>query len=122
MRKLKLVPGTLLKNKETGELVILEHTYEQAFGNSAYGGCTISDLSICHLDDKGNINNSSAWHSSNNFEVIESDIEANIEKIVKYNNGGAAPISMNPDLARKLGYGSIHTYNSSCYEEGEIKL
>lgn len=113
-------PGTLLKFKKTGELAILEYTYNQAFGN----GKDTGDLSIIWLDNKGNPEFSSAWRKKSEFLVIDSDIKKNLQKIRKYNKGEAAPISMNPELAEKLGYESIHTYASalSGSRKGEIKL
>ena len=57
---------------------------------------------------------------------MESDVEANLKKIVKYNQeeGEGAPIAMNPKLAAKLGYTSIHTYDSARAnrKEGDIKI
>ena len=117
---MKYVPGTLLKHKKSGEFAILEHTYNQAFGKGDEGG----DLAIIWLDDKENPEFSTAWRKKSEFLVIDSDIKKNLQKIRKYNKGEAAPISMNPELAEKLGYGSIHTYASakSGSKKGGIKL
>lgn len=119
-KKVKVVPGTLIQFKNTGELAFVEYTYGQAFGGRS------NSLSVLWLDENGNIEYSSAWFSLSQFNILESDVKANLKKIVKYNQkeGEGAPISMKPELAVKLGYTSIHTYESakSNKKEGNIKL
>ena len=119
-KKAKIVPGTLVQHKKTGELAFVEHTYAQAFGGRSKA------LSLLWLDDNGEIECSSAWSYPSQFNILESDIEANLKKIVKYNQeeGEGAPIFMNPKLAAKLGYTSIHTYESARADKkkGDIKL
>ena len=116
----KIVPGTLVQHKKTGELAFVEHTYAQAFG-----GCS-NKLSLLWLDDDGEIENGIAWYSPSQFNIIESDVEENLKKIVKYNQeeGEGAPIGMDPILASKLGYDSIHTYESAIAgrKKGDIEL
>ena len=116
----KIVPGTLVQHKKSGNLAFVEHTYAQAFGGRS------NQLSLLWLDKDGEIEDSSAWHSPSQFNILESDTEANLKKIVKYNQeeGEGAPICMKPSLAIKLGYTSIHTYESarSGRKKGSIKL
>ena len=120
MAKKNFIPGTLVQHKKTGELAFVEHTYAQAFGGQSKA------LSLLWLDDNGEIEYGSAWFQPSQFNIIESDVEANLKKIVAYNQeeGEGAPISMNPKLAVKLGYTSIHTYDSARAgrKEGNIKI
>lgn len=114
------VIGALLESKSDGNRCFLEHSYAQAFGGKNY-----SSLSVIWLDEKGNPEYSSAWHRKSDFKVIDSDIESNLQKIIKFNKkSGGAPICMKASLARKLGYTSIHTYASAKAnrKNGEIKL
>lgn len=120
MAKKNFIPGTLVQHKKSGSLAYVEHTYGQAFGGRS------NDLSLLWLDDDGEIEGGSAWFSPSQFNIIESDVEANLRKIVAYNQeeSEGAPIGMNPTLASKLGYTSIHTYDSAraCRKEGDIKI
>ena len=119
-KKAKIVPGTLVQHKKSGCLALVEHTYGQAFGGRS------NALSLLWLDDNGEIDFSSAWSYPSQFNILESDIEANLKKIVKYNRkcGEGAPIFMDSELAAKLGYTSIHTYASARAnrKKGDIKL
>ena len=119
MEKRKYLAGTLIELKSTGKRAFIEHTYKEAFGRGSH-----NQISVIWLDDDGNIECSSAWSSKSDFRVIKSDIEANLKKIRKYNKkDDGAPIMMNPDLARYLGYTSIHTYESARADrKGSIKL
>ena len=120
MAKKNFVPGTLVQHKKTGELAFVEHTYAQAFGGRSKA------LSLLWLDENGEIDYGSAWFQPSQFNIIESDVEANLKKIVAYNQeeGDGAPISMDPTLASKLGYTSIHTYESvmSGRKKGDIEI
>ena len=120
MAKKNFVPGTLVQHKKTGELAFVEHTYAQAFGGRSKA------LSLLWLDDNGEIECSSAWFYPSQFNILESDVEANLKKIVAYNQeeGEGAPICMNPTLASKLGYTSIHTYESARAnrKKGDIEI
>ena len=120
MAKKNFIPGTLVQHKKTGRLAFVEHTYGQAFGGRS------NSLSLLWLDDNGEIDFSSAWSSPSQFNIIESDVEANLKKIVAFNQeeGEGAPIGMDPILASKLGYDSIHTYDSAMAnrKEGDIKI
>lgn len=114
------VTGALLESKSDGSRCFLEHSYAQAFGGRNY-----SSLAVIWLNKKGNPEYSSAWHNKSNFKVIDSDLESNLQKIIKFNKkSGGAPICMKASLAQKLGYTSIHTYASarSNRKSGEIKL
>lgn len=114
------VIGCLLEHKNSGNKAFLEYSYRAAFGSGSS-----NEISIIWLDEEGNPDWSSAWHQKSNFKVIDSDIEENLKKIRKYNKKeGGAPISMNPELAKKLGYTSIHTYASAMAnrKHGDIKL
>ena len=115
----RFVIGSLLEHKESGQKALLEYSYAAAFGGNDY-----NDLSVIWLDENGKLEYSSAWHSKRSFNIIESDIKTNMKKIRKFNKGDAAPICMNPDIAEKLGYGSIHTYASALAgkKKGDIKL
>lgn len=113
-------PGYLVKNKNKEEYAIVEHDYAEAFG-----GRNFTDLCLLFLDNEGNPEYSSAWHDYYDYELIDKDnIEKYLDIIRKYNNGDAAPINMDYQLAKNLGYGSIHTYESarSNKEIGDILI
>lgn len=120
MAKKKFAPGTLVQHKKSGSLAYVEYTYGQAYGGRS------NDLSLLWLDDDGEIECSTAWSSPSQFNIIESDIEENLKKIIAYNQkeGYGAPICMDPVLASKLGYDSIHTYESARAgrKKGDIKI
>lgn len=120
MAEQKFVTGALLEYFKGGK-AIMEHTYAQAFG-----GENNDDLSIAWLDDDGNIVGSMAWLNKAAFEVLDSEnIQENLEKLRAYNRKiGAAPIAMKPEVAKELGYTSIHTYKSAIAGDkvGEIRL
>lgn len=119
-------PGYLIKDVE-GNFAIVEHDYAEAFG----GRCFTS-LAICQLDSEGNITCSWAWAEYADYCLVSKDpdvVSKNLEKIRKRVSeiGDGAPIGMNSELAKKLGFTSIHTYESaraSGWEakEGAIKL
>lgn len=121
MTKKKIVPGTLVQDKRTGEKAIVEYTSLQAFKNGSN-----SEVSLLWLDDNGEIDFGSAWHSISRFNILDSDTEANLKKIIDYNHkeGEGAPIGMKPEIAKKLGYTSIHTYSSalSGRKRGDIEI
>ena len=77
-KKQKIVPGTLVQHKKTGELAFVEHTYAQAFGGRSKA------LSLLWLDDNGEIECSSAWSYPSQFNILESDVEANLKKIATF--------------------------------------
>lgn len=120
MAEQQFVTGALLEYSKGGK-AIMEYTYAQAFG-----GNNNSDLDIAWLDDDGNIVGSMAWLNKSDFKIIDSEnIQQNLEKLRAYNRKiGAAPIAMKPEVAKELGYTSIHTYKSALAgdEIGEIKL
>jgi hypothetical protein len=121
MANKNIVPGTLIQDKTTGKKAIVEFTSLQAFQNGSN-----SEVSLLWLDNNEEIDFSSAWHSISRFNILDSDIEENLKKIVKYNRkeGEGAPIGMKPEMAKKLGYTSIHTYSSamSGRKRGDIKI
>ena len=119
-------PGYLIKNVE-GNLAIVECDYSEAFGGRDY-----TSLAIFELDSNENITYGWAWAKYENYCLVSKESEIvskNLEKIRKYNIecGDGAPICMNPELAKKLGFTSIHTYESAKAagwesKEGAIKL
>ena len=119
-------PGYLIKDIK-GNLAIVVHDYSEAFGGRNY-----TSLAICELDFDKNIKYSWAWAEYENYCLVSKDpkvISENLEKIRKYNLeiGDGAPICMNLELAKKLGFTSIHTYESAKAagwepKEGAIKL
>lgn len=120
MAEQKFVTGALLEYFKGGK-AIMEHTYAQAFG-----GNNDHDLAIAWLDDDDNIVGSAAWFNKSAFTVLDSEnIQENLEKLRAYNRKiGAAPIAMKPEVAKELGYTSIHTYKSALAGDkvGEIRL
>ena len=119
-------PGYLIKDAN-GNLAIVENDYSEAFGGRNY-----TSLAICELDSNKNITYGWAWAKYENYCLVSKDpeiISENLEKIREHNSkiGDGAPICMNPELAKKLGFTSIHTYESAKAagwepKEGAIKL
>lgn len=119
-------PGYLIKDVK-GNLAIVEHDYSEAFGGRDY-----TSLAICELDSTGNITYGWAWAKYENYCLVSKEpeiVSKNLKKIRKHNIecSSGAPICMNPKLAKKLGYSSIHTYESAKAagwepKEGAIKL
>ena len=119
-------PGYLIKDVK-GNLAIVEHDYSEAFGGRNY-----TSLAICELDSNENITYGWAWAKYENYCLVSKEpeiVSKNLEKIRKYNieRGDGAPIGTNPELAKKLGFTSIHTYESAKATgwdsgEGAIKL
>ena len=119
-------PGYLIKDIK-GNLAIVEYDYSEAFGGRDY-----TSLSICELDSNGNITYCWAWAEYEDYCLVSKDseiISKNLEKIRKYHieYDGGAPIGIDSELAKKLGYTSIHTYESAKVagwepKEGAIKL
>jgi hypothetical protein len=108
MAEKKFVTGALLQNKE-GNRAYLQYSYAAAFG-----GNNSNDIAVAWIDENGKVTNSSAWHRKGEFEVLDSDIKHNLNEIRKYNRRqGGAPIFMRAKLAIKLGFTSIHTYESA---------
>ena len=104
----RFVIGALLENKE-GHKAFLAYSYAAAFGGK----------------ESNNITGTSAWYRKSDFTVIDSDINENMKKICRYNSThGGAPICMKVKMARKLGYKSIHTYESArkMMKHGSIKI
>lgn len=115
----RFVIGALLENKE-GHKAFLAYSYAAAFG-----GKESNNIAVMWLDSKNNITGTSAWYRKSDFTVIDSDINENMKKICKYNSThGGAPICMKVEMARKLGYKSIHTYESArkMMKHGSIKI
>ena len=105
-------PGYLIKDVK-GNLAIVEHDYSEAFGGRDY-----TSLAIYELDSNENITYGWAWAKYENYCLVSKEpeiVSKNLEKIRKYNieRGDGAPICMNPELAKKLGFTSIHTYESA---------
>ena len=119
-------PGYLIKDVK-GNLAIVEHDYSEAFGGRNY-----TSLAIYELDSNENITYGWAWAEYENYCLVSKEpeiISKNLEKIRKYNieRGDGAPIGTDPELAKKLGFTSIHTYESAKAagwepKEGAIKL
>ena len=119
-------PGYLIKDAK-GNLAIVEHDYSEAFGGRNY-----TSLAIYELDSNENIKFGWAWAEYENYCLVSKEpeiVSKNLEKIRKYNmeDDDGAPICMNPELAKKLGFTSIHTYESAKAagwepKEGTIKL
>lgn len=122
MKKQKFVTGCLIQDKD-GDVGIFEYNYAMAFGGRDY-----NNIAVAWLDEKGKKVIEISYDRKSQFTLIDSDpktIEANLKKLRSYNKkSGGAPICMNTGLAIKLGYKSIHTYESAkagC-KEGSIKL
>lgn len=108
--------GDLVKDKTNGAIGIIEHSYKDAFGHGSH-----SEFSILWLDDDGKPDFSHAWNYKKNLEVIDTEHrQENIKKIRKYNRGDAAPICMDSQLAKKLGYKGVHTYESAMAESRKL--
>ena len=105
-------PGYLIKDVE-GNLAIVEYDYSEAFGGRNY-----TSLAIYELDSDKNITYCWAWAKYENYCLVSKEpeiVSKNLEKIRKYNieRGDGAPIGTDPELAKKLGFTSIHTYESA---------
>ena len=97
-------PGYLIREKKTGKLAILEYDYSTAFGGRDY-----KSLSVCELDENGEIRRSWAWARYDNYELVDSEHTAeNIAKIKKYCAGKNPPYCMNSETSLLL-YGKEST-------------
>lgn len=77
-RFVRWMPGSLLRNKETGKLCILVGDYAHVC--SGYGtGRNYTSLEVCDLDDDNNIIHHWAWANYNNYELV--DTEHNSERL-----------------------------------------
>lgn len=73
-------PGYLIRNKETGNLAIVEADY--AF---KYGGRDFKSLDISELNKNGDIIGSWAWANYDNYELVDkTHMVENLEKIGKF--------------------------------------
>lgn len=116
-------PGYLIKDKG-GKLFIVFHDYAEAFGIRDF-----TSLALCDLDSNENIIRYWAWADYKNYFLVSKEpeiVSKNLEKIRQYigRSKNGAPIAMNSRLAKKLGFTTIHTYESanSGSKEGAIKL
>ena len=122
MAKQKFVTGCLIQDKD-GNVGIFEYSYAMAYGGKDY-----NNITVAWLDEKGKKVIETSHHRKSQFTIIDSDpktIEDNLKKLRSYNKkSGGAPICMKASLAIKLGYKSIHTYESALAyrKDGSIKL
>lgn len=101
--------GDLVKFKSDGTYGVIEHSSEDAFGRGNH-----NEFSIMILNEKGVPINSISWIQKSQLECVDTTHrEENLKKIREYNKGHGAPISMNPELAKMLGYGFVHTYETA---------
>lgn len=101
--------GDLVRFKSDGSYGIIEHSYKDAFTSGSH-----NQFSVLTLDENGVPDNSIAWIRKSELECVDTTHrKSNLRKIRKYNKGDGAPISMDPELAKMLGYGFIHTYETA---------
>ena len=86
-------PGYLIRDKESGKFYIVEYDYAEAFSWNGWRESTnYTDLSLCELDEDGDIVFSWAWANYNKYELVDKGhTEENIAKIREYSKGGNPP-------------------------------
>ena len=80
----RYLPLTLLRRKRDGKKFLVQYDYTYAYG-AWNDGCNFGDLSLYELDEKENIINCSAWHNTDDFEVLGLPKVEYIEKVTIYN-------------------------------------
>ena len=83
-RFVRWMPGSLLRNKETGKLCILVGDYAYIY----HTGRNYTSLEVCDLDDNDNIRYHWAWANYNNYELVDAEHNSeHLKQVLNYDNG-----------------------------------